>query len=77
MFRGRPKRWVLPLQPDKDADQHTNLVTLPDTRCRGRWLKKGVVYATPELLADIGCEVNLKINIVYKQAARNVNLALE
>ncbi|XP_050716720.1 carotenoid isomerooxygenase-like [Eriocheir sinensis] len=57
MFRGRPKRWVLPLQPDKDANTHTNLVTLPDTTCRGRWIKKGVVYVTPELLADIGCEV--------------------
>ncbi|XP_045135882.1 carotenoid isomerooxygenase-like isoform X1 [Portunus trituberculatus] len=57
MFRGRPKRWVLPLQPDRDANQHTNLVTLPDSRCRGRWVKKGVVYVTPELLADIGCEV--------------------
>ncbi|XP_047469906.1 uncharacterized protein LOC125025759 [Penaeus chinensis] len=57
MFRGRPKRWVLPLNPDKDAKPGANLVTLPNTNCRGRWAKKNVVYITPELLSDIGCEV--------------------
>ncbi|XP_064118691.1 uncharacterized protein LOC135223800 [Macrobrachium nipponense] len=57
MFRGRPKRWVIPLRPNKDASVGTNLVTLPDTKCQGRWLKKNVIYLTPELLADIGCEV--------------------
>ncbi|KAK4302243.1 hypothetical protein Pmani_025648 [Petrolisthes manimaculis] len=57
MFRGRPKRWVLPLKPDKDAGPHTNLVTLPGTVCRGRWVRKNVVHVSSELLADIGCEV--------------------
>ncbi|KAK7068323.1 Beta,beta-carotene 9',10'-oxygenase [Halocaridina rubra] len=57
MFRGRPKRWVIPLHPNKDASIGTNLVTLSDTKCQGRWLKKNLIYLTPELLADIGCEV--------------------
>ncbi|XP_071539885.1 uncharacterized protein [Panulirus ornatus] len=57
MFRGRPKRWVLPLLPNKDAGRHTNLITLPGTQCHARWVKKNVVYIVPEMLANIGCEV--------------------
>ncbi|KAG7158541.1 carotenoid isomerooxygenase-like [Homarus americanus] len=57
MFRGRPKRWVIPLRPNKNAGPHANLITLPNTRCRGRWVKKNVIHLTPELIVNIGCEV--------------------
>nr|XP_053636980.1 uncharacterized protein LOC128692030 [Cherax quadricarinatus] len=57
MFRGRPKRWVLPLHPNKNAEPNANLISLPNTSCHARWAKKNLVYVTPELIVDIGCEV--------------------
>ncbi|XP_037071797.1 carotenoid isomerooxygenase-like [Pollicipes pollicipes] len=53
MFRGRPTRFVLPLEPGEgDAD----LVTLRGTAASARRLPGGTVQLTPELLCDLGSE---------------------
>ncbi|XP_077286396.1 neither inactivation nor afterpotential B [Arctopsyche grandis] len=48
MFRGRPMRFVLPLQGEK--------VTLEASEAKAYTLPGGKIMVTPELLATIGCE---------------------
>lgn len=48
MFRGRPMRFVLPLQGEK--------VTLEGSEAKAYTLPGGKVMVTPELLATLGCE---------------------
>ncbi|XP_076056960.1 carotenoid isomerooxygenase-like [Oratosquilla oratoria] len=57
MFRGRPKRWVIPVSPDRHAKMNVNLVSLAGSTATARWRSSSTVFLEPELLADIGCEV--------------------
>ncbi|XP_046673753.1 carotenoid isomerooxygenase-like [Homalodisca vitripennis] len=54
LFRGRPMRFVMPLDP-KAADSDTNLVTLPRSGAEA-WWRGSEVLVVPELLCDLGCE---------------------
>lgn len=54
LFRSRPLRFVLPLEPKKD--NHTNLVTLPGSSATASWKGKDV-FVKPEMLCNLGCEL--------------------
>nr|XP_023020809.1 carotenoid isomerooxygenase [Leptinotarsa decemlineata] len=57
MFRGRPARFVLPLNPDKmTSSPKTNLVKLKNTRAKAHYLPNGDIYIQPEKLCNLGCE---------------------
>ncbi|KAL3289195.1 hypothetical protein HHI36_003630 [Cryptolaemus montrouzieri] len=57
MFRGRPARYVLPLNPEAfNGDVTTNLVKLQRTKSRAFYLTNGDIFIEPERLCDIGCE---------------------
>lgn len=54
LFRGRPLRFVLPLEPK--TDNRTNLVTLPGSSATASWKGKDV-FVKPEMLCNLGCEL--------------------
>ncbi|KAJ8885768.1 hypothetical protein PR048_011968 [Dryococelus australis] len=57
LFRGRPMRYVLPLNvPSEPVPADHNLVTLDDTRCTAHLVRGDQVMVTPEIICDIGCE---------------------
>ncbi|KAL1493902.1 hypothetical protein ABEB36_009584 [Hypothenemus hampei] len=57
MFRGRPIRFVLPLNPQsQEIAGDSNLVTLQDTKASAKYLPNGEIYVKPEKLCDLGCE---------------------
>ena len=53
-FRGRPHRFVLPLNPNMRSK--SNLVHLPYTRAKAHVDNKGHVRLTPQQLCSVGCE---------------------
>ncbi|KAK9891206.1 hypothetical protein WA026_013521 [Henosepilachna vigintioctopunctata] len=57
MFRGRPARFVLPLNPDpNNNDPSRNLVTLNGTKSKAYYLNNGDIFVEPERLCNLGCE---------------------
>jgi len=69
MFRGRPIRFVLPLNPEapENADG-TNLITLSNTKARAVYLPNGDIHVKAERLCDLGCETP---RIHYEKYGRN------
>ncbi|RXG54508.1 Carotenoid isomerooxygenase [Armadillidium vulgare] len=57
MFRGRPKRWVLPLNPGVMPKKGGNILLPLNSGCVAKWSRDGKVFVEPEILATIGCEV--------------------
>ncbi|KAB7504835.1 Carotenoid isomerooxygenase [Armadillidium nasatum] len=57
MFRGRPKRWVLPLNPGVKPKEGGNILLPLNSGCVAKWSRDGKVFVEPEILATIGCEV--------------------
>ncbi|CAH1405372.1 unnamed protein product [Nezara viridula] len=53
MFRGRPFRYVLPMNATENL---VNLVTLPNTSAKAYLTKDGKIFVVPELLSNMGCE---------------------
>ena len=53
-FRGRPHRFVLPLNPNLSSK--TNLVHLPYTKAKAHADKKGHIRLTPQQICNVGCE---------------------
>lgn len=53
MFRGRPMRFILPLNVDKNEE---NLIKIPATNAKAFFLPNGTVFVKPEQLCDMGCE---------------------
>ena len=53
LFRGRPHRYVLPLNPDQTSSQ--NLVKLNYTSAKAKFIKDHI-WLTPQMIADVGCE---------------------
>ncbi|XP_056646620.1 carotenoid isomerooxygenase [Diorhabda sublineata] len=56
MFRGRPARFVLPLEPIRDAAESRNLVTLKNVHAKAYYMSNKKILVEPEKLCDIGCE---------------------
>lgn len=55
MFRGRPKRFVLPLKPEKG--KRGNLNSFPNSLSEAHWSKDGTsVYIKSDELCALGCE---------------------
>ena len=53
-FRGKPHRFVLPLDPNMRTK--SNLVNLPYTRAKAHVDSKGHIRLTPQQLCHVGCE---------------------
>lgn len=53
-FRGRPKRFVLPLSLGDDKE---NLVDLTYTTCQVKLNKGNKLWIEPEIIVDVGCEL--------------------
>ena len=53
-FRGRPHRFVLPLNPNMRSK--SNLVHLPYTKAKAHVDKKGHIRLTAQQLCHVGCE---------------------
>lgn len=57
MFRGRPIRFVLPLNPEPQAAAgDANLINLEDTKATANYLVNGDILVRAEKLCDLGCE---------------------
>lgn len=71
LFRGRPLRFVLPLEYpkkskslsnffswscDENCDKFENLVTLQDSNATAFHMPDGSIFCKPELLCNLGCE---------------------
>ncbi|CAH2002037.1 unnamed protein product [Acanthoscelides obtectus] len=57
MFRGRPARFVLPLNPEKmDKELNRNLIKLKNSKAKAYYLPDGEILVKPERLLDLGCE---------------------
>lgn len=55
LFRGRPKRFVLPLKPKQGMDG--NLNSFPHSLSEAYWRNGGfAIYIKPEELCSLGCE---------------------
>lgn len=54
LFRGRPKRFVLPLHPTRDVER--NLNRLPYSESTALWRTDGSIYVRPDELCPLGCE---------------------
>ncbi|XP_065565665.1 carotenoid isomerooxygenase-like [Artemia franciscana] len=55
LFRGRPKRFVIPINPP--TNKPGNLNTLSYSHSIASWYRNGKeIYINPEIIADIGCE---------------------
>lgn len=58
MFRGRPLRFVLPLECSNtfQADPTKNLIKLPNTKAKAYKLANGDIFLVPQKLCNLGCE---------------------
>ncbi|XP_050504093.1 carotenoid isomerooxygenase isoform X1 [Diabrotica virgifera virgifera] len=56
MFRGRPGRFVLPLNSNSNTDKTKNLVGIKNTRAKAYYMSDGNIFVKPEKLCDLGCE---------------------
>lgn len=54
-FRGRPKRFVLPLTNQNRSND--NLVTLKYTSCKVKPTTANKLWIVPETILDVGCEL--------------------
>lgn len=56
MFRGKPLRFVLPLNTTTHNDGTENLVILSNTEATAYKTKNKLILCKPEILCDLGCE---------------------
>ncbi|XP_066152250.1 carotenoid isomerooxygenase isoform X1 [Euwallacea fornicatus] len=57
MFRGRPIRFVLPMNPlPQNVSRAENLITLENTKARAKYLASGEIHVQAEMLCNLGCE---------------------
>nr|CAI5820208.1 unnamed protein product [Callosobruchus analis] len=57
MFRGRPARFALPLNPECMEDAvNKNLIELENTKAKAYYLSNGDILVKPERIVDLGCE---------------------
>ncbi|XP_072388973.1 carotenoid isomerooxygenase isoform X1 [Diabrotica undecimpunctata] len=56
MFRGRPGRFVLPLNPNLNTGKTTNLIGIKNTKAEAYYMSDGNIFVKPEKLCDLGCE---------------------
>lgn len=56
MFRSRPVRYVLPINPESRTETNGNLIKLNQTEARAVYLENGNLLVEPEEICDIGCE---------------------
>lgn len=82
MFRGRPLRFVLPLDTNcknikinpydsNENDLKTNLINIPNTNAKAYKLANGNIFVVPELLCNLGCETP-RIN--YEKYLGNIKM---
>lgn len=56
MFRGRPIRFVLPLNVKTIHKKNKNLVKIFNTKDKARMMENGNILVIPEKLCNLGCE---------------------
>lgn len=57
MFRGRPLRFVLPMNADRRSTFiNHNLIDLPNSKAEAYMLTSGSIFVKPERICDLGCE---------------------
>lgn len=56
MFRGRPIRFVLPLNVKTIHKKNKNLVKIFNTKAKARMMENGNILVIPEKLCNLGCE---------------------
>lgn len=57
MFRGRPLRFVLPLNiKSKTTKNDENVICLENSTAEAYLQKNGEIFVLPEKLCDLGCE---------------------